>query len=74
MYYDSQVGTDLTANKEFELTKAIQSAILREEQSIQIEGRTIHLPQPQRSGTMTQNSTYAYIQAKEIYQNEIKSK
>jgi hypothetical protein len=74
MYYDSQVGTDLTANKEFELTKAIQKAILREEQSIEIEGQTIHLPQPQKSGTMTQNSTYAYIKASEIYQNQIKSK
>jgi hypothetical protein len=74
MYYDSQVGTDLTANKEFELTKAIQKAILREEHSIEIEGRTIHLPQPQKSGTMTQNSTYAYIKASEIYQNQIKSK
>lgn len=44
----------------------IQNAILRGDK----EYKGIKLPSPQRAGTFTQNSTYAFLKAQEILENQ----
>ena len=47
----------------------VKQAILNQQPTITIIGKIVSLPLPQRSGTMYQQETYAYIKAQEILEN-----
>ena len=44
----------------------VKQAILNQQPTIIINGKVVNLPLPQRSGTMYQQETYAYMKAQEI--------
>lgn len=68
-YFDNFARKTVLVSSGIEATtiEDIEKAILSGSKEVLFKGRVVALPTPQKSGTMTQNRSYVYLKAKEIY-------